>query len=42
MSIFKESFPQFVQTELEKRQDRLSDPTKRYELQSTNQQEIHL
>ena len=32
MSIFKESFPQFVQTELEKRQDRLSDPSRRYEL----------
>jgi hypothetical protein len=32
MSIFKETFPQFVQTELENRQERLSDPSRRYEL----------
>jgi hypothetical protein len=32
MSIFKESFPDFVQTELENRQERLSNPTKRHEL----------
>ena len=32
MSIFKASFPDFVQTELDTRQKRLSDPTKRHEL----------
>jgi len=32
MSIFKASFPDFVQAELKKRQERLSDPNKRHEL----------
>ena len=32
MSIFTETFPQFVQDELKVRQDRLTDPDKRFEL----------
>ena len=32
MSIFKESFPDFVRKELNNRQERLSDPNRRYEL----------